>query len=836
MIHSPCLRYNFAVYIPYSVPAGAVISLVDVATAASAAGAGDSGGDDFEMTTIRMNTAGAISVTGTLKAGQIDAYNVILPPAYFSSWVWMMLQSVGGNADVFATPTPIFVGAPYFNYSSGTADDIGGTGYAQGANLGTNAIGNGVLVTSYQESSTGQQNDFFWFAQNPAVSDAWVVLVFAVTPTSYNLTINVNNTVTQPVGTLSASGGTYSLAAGAYQFFQYTTPTLSDLTDLSLVLVTAGVNTASSQGVMAYLNQNWPYPGPGQWWISQTINGTGSLLLRGANVSSVGMYQMGLTTGSSVYIGVYNPTTSTLNYTIAPSVTTRISLSGLANQTVTLPALAANSIQYVLWQFPEVTTGGHRGYYSFAAAYSTNQVASSLSMTATPVTAEPYLFWAHTNFNAWSGTSRAITDPTLPNTLPTATSGSSYPTASVAIFDRDQTYPSTPATAYYSFAIYVPYAVPAGSVFALSSVGNGAASALDTGGDDFPLSPLTAGTPVSGSVAVGAVNGYIISLPAAVSAQAVFTLTTSSGNADLFVVNAPSFYGLGGGTVFNYTTGAPSDANGGGWGQGINTVIGGGGWIGSGFAPTITADYVSAVDSLSSPDTISVTYNATQLQWYVVLVYGQRASTYSLSVSSATITYTELANTNGYTTVSSPPASSLVYYSYTISSANAPIGSSDLAVVLVSPAGSGVQAFVNIGPNVPSSTSAALYTINGTGSFLVTSSSVAAVPVSYIPASSAAVGMKIVIGVQTTTGGSAAAYTLSISNTQRINFTGLLNQSYTLPATAAGTLQFISWSNTYPKTHTPSMEQPLTHNNPSLTLPPPACLCCCVQDVPGGDE
>lgn len=346
------------------------------------------------MTTVRMTTAGSTSLTGTLQAGQVMAYNVILPPSYFSSWVWMQLQSIGGNADIFATPTPTFVGAPYFNFTSGTADDDGGTGWGQGANLATNALGNGVLATPYAESSTtGDTADWVWFAQNPAVSDAWVVLVFAVTPTTYNLTITVNNTVTQTVGTLSSAGGSYQLAAGAYQFFQYTTPTLTDSTDLSLVLVTAGVNTATSQGVVAYLNENWPYPGPGQWWISQTINGTGSLLMRGSDVSSVGPYGLGLSSGSSVYIGVFNPTATTLNFTLSPSVTSRILINGLTNQSVTLPALAANSITYLLWQFPELTTGGARGYYSFSAAYTTNQPASSLSMTATPVTAQPYLFW-----------------------------------------------------------------------------------------------------------------------------------------------------------------------------------------------------------------------------------------------------------------------------------------------------------------------------------------------------------------------------------------------------------------------------------------------------------
>ena len=745
------------------------------------------------MTTVSMTTAGAMSITGSLQAGQVAAYNVILPPAYFSSFVWMQLQSIGGNADIFATPTPVFIGAPYFNYTSGSANDVGGTGYAQGNNLATNAVGNGALVTTYQQNATGQQTDWIWFAQNPAVSDAWVVLVFAVTSTSYNLTINVNNTITQPVATLTSVGVSAQLAAGGYQFYQYSAPTLTAMTDLSLVLATSGVNTASAQGVMAFLNTGWPYPGPGQFWTTQSINGTGSLLLSGSSVASVGSYQIGLTSGSSVYIGVYNPTSAALTYTLAPSVTSRISINGLTNQTVTLPALAANSIQYILWQFPEQTTGGHRGYYSFAASYTTNVAASSLSLTSTPVAAQPYLFWAHTNFNQWSGTARAVYDPTLPNTLPVSTS--TYPTASVAIFDRDQTYPSSPATAYYSFAIYVPYAVPAGSVFALSSVGNGT-SALDTGGDDFPLLPLTANTPVSGSVAVGCVQGYSIALPAATSAQAVFTLTTTSGNADLFVVDAPSFYGLGGGTTFNYATGTPSDVNGGGWGQGIDTVIGGGGWIGSGSAATITANYASQVDSLTSPDTISLTYNATQLQWYVVLVFGQRASTYTLNVASASITYTELTTTNGLITVSSPPSSSTVFYSYTISAANAPTQSSDLAVVLVSPAGSGVQAFINVAPNVPSSSGSALYTINGTGSFLLASGPLAAAPVSYIPATSAAIGMQILIAVQTTTGGSPAAYTLSVSNTQRISFTGLVNQMFTMPATAAGTLQYISWSDT----------------------------------------
>ena len=296
-------------------------------------------------------------------------------------------------------------------------------------------------------------------------------------------------------------------------------------------------------------------------------------------------------------------------------------------------------------------------------------------------------------------------------------------------------------------------------------------------------------------------------------------------------VDAPTFYGLGGGTVFNYTTGTPNDANGGGWGQGINTLIGGGGWTGSGSAATITPPYASSTDSLSSPDTISLTYNSTQLQWYAVLVYGQRASTYTLSVSWAAVTYTELATTNGYTTVSSPPASSLVYYSYTISAANAPTSNTDLAVVLVSPAGSGIQAFVTVGPTVPSSLSAALYTINGTGSFLVTSSAMAASPVAYIPATAAAVGMQILIGVQTTTGGSASAYTLSISSTQRISFTGLVNQSSTLPATTPGTLQFISWSHqqTNSGAYTCLILTVITHSCS-------ACWCVCAQELPSRDD
>ena len=392
--------YNFAIFVPFSVPAGAIISLSDVDTAYAAGTATDAGGDDFEMTTIQMTTAGSTSVTGTLQAGQMDVYNVIFPSTYYSSIVWMSLQSIGGNADLFSTPTPIFVGAPYFNYTSGTADDAGNTGWGQGANLGTNAIGNGLLVPTYQQNQTGQQTDWIWFAQSPAVSDAWVVIVFAVTPTSYNLTINVNNTLTVPAATLTSAGASSQLAAGGYQFYQYTTPTLDGTTDLSLVLATAGVNTAVAQGVTAYVNTgNWPYPGPGQFAVMQSINGSGSLLLSGSSVASLSVYATGLTTGQPVYIGVWNPTSAPLNYSIAPSLTTRVSISGLSNQSVTLPALAANSVQYVLWQFPEATTGGHRGYYSFAAAYTTNQPATALTLTATPVTAQPYLFWVRTQIH-----------------------------------------------------------------------------------------------------------------------------------------------------------------------------------------------------------------------------------------------------------------------------------------------------------------------------------------------------------------------------------------------------------------------------------------------------
>ena len=70
-----------------------------------------------------------------------------------------------------------------------------------------------------------------------------------------------------------------------------------------------------------------------------------------------------------------------------------------------------------------------------------------------------------------------------------------------------------------------------------------------------------------------------------------------------------------------------------------------------------------------------------------------------------------------------------------------------MAVVLVSAAtGSTVQAFVVAGATVPTSAAAALATINSTGSFLVKSSSVAAVPASYIPTTAAAVGMQVLIG------------------------------------------------------------------------------------------
>ena len=711
------------------------------------------------------------------------------------------MVSYTGNADIFLTPTPTFVGATYYNYSTGLANDIGNTGYAQGANLGTLGVQNGAVIATYTVNTTrqtggggqggGNQVEQTTFTQNGLTSNSWVLVVFGQTAANYTVFLSVSNSNAAAQTTLTTSGITAIAAVGAWTWYQYTVPTITSSNDLAFVMVSKVA--AGAQGAMAYFGLN-NYPSTFAYATGQMINTTGSLLVTGATGYVGNVYTPSWQTGALVHIGVYNPSAVNVTYTLSPSITTRTIITGLSNQSVTLPALAANSITYLTWNFPEATTGGNRGYYSFAAGWTANVASSSLGLSASNPSSvaaqQPTLFWSHSNFNAYSGGVKAIPDPTLPSTIPitgVTSSSTAYTTAALAVFDRDQSYPSTPATVYYAFAVYTPYAVSAGSVFTISNVGSSAAAATDAGGDDFALTPLAVGTSISGAVGAGVAVGYKVGLPASTATNtATFSLTSTSGNADLFVVGAQKFYGA---AVFNNITGSPNDTGNIGWGQGGNGLAGSGAWVGVGNASTFAVDYSSVYET--SGDSVSIQTGGANIQWYVVIVYGQLASTYTLSVSSTAISYTELSGSNGQTT-STTAANTIAYYSYTLTAATAPTANTDMGVLIIPTAGN-PYAYINIG-SAPSTSSYVGWVSASNASFLLHSSTSSSNAVAYVPHVTSAAGQVVTIAV--VAGASSATYTLAVSSSTRIVFSDLVNQTSTLPATPANTLQYITW--TYP--------------------------------------
>ena len=188
-------------------------------------------------------------------------------------------------------------------------------------------------------------------------------------------------------------------------------------------------------------------------------------------------------------------------------------------------------------------------------------------------------------------------DPTLPSYLPTRNNvlqnlNNAQGEAFIA-FDRDQSY-SYPnlASGWYLFAVFVPYAVPAG-VFTLNNVFTvtAASSVTDISGDDFPQMTLPSSGVTGVSLQAGGVDAYVVAMPAGNGMQPNITLTSTSGNADLFVIRTAVLEG------------APLNAQ----GQTVdaNAAVYGGGAVvgtrkhGTGLAPTLRTPHRTSVASTS---------------------------------------------------------------------------------------------------------------------------------------------------------------------------------------------------------------------------------------------
>lgn len=384
-------------------------------------------------------------------------------------------------------------------------------------------------------------------------------------------------------------------------------------------------------------------------------------------------------------------------------------------------------------------------------------------------------------------------DPTLPSYLPTRASllqnlNNAQGEAFIA-FDRDQSY-SYPnlASGWYLFAIFVPYAVPAG-VFTLNNVFTvtSASTVSDISGDDFPQTVLPSGGVSGVSLAAGGVDAYVVMLPSGDGIQSNITLTSTSGNADLFIIRTAVLEG------------APLNAQ----GQALDAnaaVYGGGAVVGTGSTYWVGPDvanatpYVSGFDFTSLQDNgagtvdwASFVYSSSNATYYTVFVLAQQASVYSLNVAFPTTsppvtTFGTTAN-NQVAWANNVPGGTVRYYQYTYN--GVVDANTDLSVILIAAGTALPVTYISLTPYPGSSNFATNFT--GSGSVLLHSANPTATNIVVATTTATTIYVSVAAGAGT------AYWTLSVTASQRLTFTGLTSQSVTLAATPANTLQYVTW-------------------------------------------
>ena len=396
-------------------------------------------------------------------------------------------------------------------------------------------------------------------------------------------------------------------------YYSYTFPALTDPTSDFTVgtIVSTGFNVTTYCALSSS-----PVPNDQNYrWV---IINTGSVLVNSANYSATPVTGLPIS-GGIIYCRITVPQWSPRpSFTLTFSTTLRKYISfanGPYNTSVSLPALPANSIQYVTLSFPTLKPDWARGYFSFAASYATGQPLASLT-PASVAAPQPAILWSHYN---WQGNNFPSADPTFPVNMATVSTPvailQTLAGSSVVTFDRDQSYTFPGQTmSYYVFAIYVPYAVPTGSVFALSNVFTlaTAAGATDLGSGDFPTTEISAagGLPLT-NIALGEIKAYSLSLPASSGASVTMSLNVVSGNCDLYVVRESIFQGASLDAQGNVIQGA-------GWSQGKN-LASNGQWV-VGLDPV--GNTVPAFDFTANgdgSDFVTFTYASPNVTAYYVL-------------------------------------------------------------------------------------------------------------------------------------------------------------------------------------------------------------------------
>ena len=443
--------YLFAIFVPYAVPSG-VFTLNNVFTVTAASSVTDISGDDFPQTALPSGGVAGVS----LAAGGVDAY-VISMPAGTGIQPNITLTSTSGNADLFVIRTAVLEGAPL--NSLGQAVDANAVVYGGGAVVGTGStfwVGPDVANTTPYVSGF----DFISLLDNGAgtvdsasfvytSTNATYYTVFVVAQQAAVYSLNVAySTAPAPVTTFTGNQVQYAnnVGGGTVRYYSYTyTGVIDANTDLSLILIAAGTALP-----VTYVSLT-PYPSSSNQ--AGTFTGSGSFLLHSANPTVT--TNLVSATGTTFYVAVAAGP-GTAYWTLAVSASERLTATGLFNQTFQLSATAANTVQYVSWQFPAVTANYARGYYSFAFTYSTNTSLANLGNNYQSYAAnQPCIVWQHQNFY---DSNTELGDPVITNAIPTGTNGNpaamnvpAYKSAAFVTFDRDQSYPYNDVNTEWSF-------------------------------------------------------------------------------------------------------------------------------------------------------------------------------------------------------------------------------------------------------------------------------------------------------------------------------------------------------------------------------------------------
>ena len=430
-------------------------------------------------------------------------------------------------------------------------------------------------------------------------------------------------------------------------YFSYTPATpITAETDFSVMLI------ATTGSPITYITAT---PGASFTASPNIILGTGSLFLHSsASLAGVPSTILSVGSTSTVYIAVATGSSST-RFTIAVSVTTRLSMRNIANQTLIMPATPANTIQMVTWSFTMNNLFNTREYMSFAVSYATNQLASALSSSG-PIN-QPAIIFSHDEWISENNNARATPDPTLTLNW-TMIAKSPIRTGAFAVLDRVQSYPrNNLRTAYFSFMVYIPYAVPAGAAFTISNINPDALiqRANDNGGANFikTLMPLSNGAAtVSGSLSLGSCTGFNIGLPPASTMSPVtVTMTTTSGQAYIYAVESAEFAGAIG---VNQYTGDPTVPTGSGWavdGYWASNAY----WVGRNSYLVTPFPMMGANEGTTN--TLQFQYTSANNSWFTVVAFAPRGTTtsYTLTVTGPA---TPLLVAPSNTTAVVPPSSS----------------------------------------------------------------------------------------------------------------------------------------------------------------------------------